>query len=237
MAKRFTDTNIYLDEWYRGLKPVYKCFWDFLYRSCDQAGFWKKDYKLAYMFIGAKFSAEEALEKMNEGKLRIIDHGEYLDIVDFVSFQYGVLNDNCKPHTQVIGLLEKYQSKGYTKGIQTLKDKDKDKDKDKNNIDTSKLPLSGAKDKKLYLDFVKLTDVEHKKIVDKIGSVLAQKYIQSLNNYIGQKGDKYKSHAHTIDNWYQKDLEAGKIKVTSHATVESANETLAKVERWKRGEE
>lgn len=130
MAKRLTDTDIWNDPWYRKLLPEGKILWKFLVDRCDMAGFWKKDFEMASFQCG--FDVNDSLVKLlNDGKDRILDHGDYLEIADFVHFQYGELNDNCKPHRSVINLLDSYAFKGYRKGIERAKDKDKNKDKDK----------------------------------------------------------------------------------------------------------
>lgn len=67
----------------------------------------------------------------------------------------------------------------------------------------SKVKLS--KDKNKYLEFVLLTDEEYKKLCDRFGKSVADSYIERLNNYLGSKGKKYKSHYHTILNWINKD--------------------------------
>jgi len=60
-------------------------------------------------------------------------------------------------------------------------------------------------DKKIvYMEFVLLTQEEHDKLKIKLNSQL-DSYIQRLNNYIGSKGVKYKSHYHTILSWAAKD--------------------------------
>jgi len=59
--------------------------------------------------------------------------------------------------------------------------------------------------KNTYLDFVKLTDEEHQKLLDKLGNKDTNDMIERLNNYIGSKGKRYKSHYHTILSWYRKD--------------------------------
>ncbi len=56
-----------------------------------------------------------------------------------------------------------------------------------------------------YLDFVFLTEEEHKKLIDKLGKDKTKEMIKRLNNYIGSKGKKYKSHYFTILNWMEKD--------------------------------
>ena len=55
--------------------------------------------------------------------------------------------------------------------------------------------------KKTFLDCVKLTEDEHKKLVEKFGENTTDDLIQELNNYIMSKGKKYKSHYHTILSW------------------------------------
>ncbi len=70
-------------------------------------------------------------------------------------------------------------------------------------------------DKKQYLEFVYLTDKEHESLLEKYGD-RAKDYIERLNNYIGSKGKKYKSHYHTILTWASKDKPEpqSKIKAT-----------------------
>lgn len=61
--------------------------------------------------------------------------------------------------------------------------------------------------KKRFLDFVFLTDKEHKKLLDKLGKDKTDDLIERLNNYIGSKGKKYKSHYFTILSWDRKNIE------------------------------
>jgi hypothetical protein len=62
------------------------------------------------------------------------------------------------------------------------------------------------KDKDKYLEFVFLTKEEFEKLKTYFGSDVAVNLrIASLNDYIGSKGVKYKSHYHTILNWARKD--------------------------------
>jgi len=55
-----------------------------------------------------------------------------------------------------------------------------------------------------YLDFVYLTKDEYDKLTDKFGTGTQDK-IQALNDYLGSKGVRYKSHYHTILNWARRD--------------------------------
>ena len=77
-------------------------------------------------------------------------------------------------------------------------------------LSSTSSPKKKTKEKKnIYLDFVSLTDQEHKKLIDKFGEPGTQTRIEKLNNYIGSKGIKYKSHYHTILNWEAKNGSQG----------------------------
>ena len=56
-----------------------------------------------------------------------------------------------------------------------------------------------------YGDFVRLKDSDFWKLVNKLGLEKTQEMIEALNNGIGSKGYKYKSHYHTILNWVRRD--------------------------------
>ena len=56
-----------------------------------------------------------------------------------------------------------------------------------------------------HLEFVYLFEAEHKKLVERFGLKQAEALVERLNNAIGSKGYKYKSHYHTILNWAGKD--------------------------------
>ena len=73
-------------------------------------------------------------------------------------------------------------------------------------------------DKVKHLDFVLLTDKEYKKLCELFGKSQADIMIEKLNNYIGSKGKKYKSHYFTILNWAGKDgiRQQRKIEVPKH---------------------
>jgi len=64
------------------------------------------------------------------------------------------------------------------------------------------------------MEFVKLTEREHFKLVEKFGSEETEQRITDLNNYIGKIGavkaaKKYDSHYHTILTWARKDAKNG----------------------------
>ena len=50
-----------------------------------------------------------------------------------------------------------------------------------------------------------MTEKEYKKLIDDYGEKIAKDFIERLNDYIGSKGKRYKSHYYTILNWMRRD--------------------------------
>lgn len=144
MAKRFTDSDKWKNPWFRTLPSAYRWLWVYMLDNCDAAGVWMTDFQTAGYFIGEDITADMAREIFGD-KIVEIDSDKWF-IPSFITFQYGQLKSDSRPHQSVIKILEKYGidpisltvSKGYPKGIQTLKDKDKEqvkeKDKDKERV-------------------------------------------------------------------------------------------------------
>lgn len=126
MSKRFTASEKWNDPWFCGLDLHHKVFWVYLLDNCDNAGIWEPNWPLVNFHIPGFVLSQEIL------KDRIVEiKGGKWFIPKFIEFQYGELKEDCKPHLSVLRTLVKYGlSKGYPKGIHTLKDKDKDKDKE-----------------------------------------------------------------------------------------------------------
>lgn len=134
MGKRFTDTCKWDKAWYRALKPSAKCAWQYLCDKCDIAGVIEPDRALADFVIGDTLDWDVFIEAAGS-RIRKLDCGK-LWLEGFVSFQYGALSEDCKPHQATLKILRKYAEserviEGYLKGIHTLKDKEKDKDQGK----------------------------------------------------------------------------------------------------------
>jgi len=72
-------------------------------------------------------------------------------------------------------------------------------------VKLSKDKLSMRADKCQHLDFVYLTNKEFEDLTQRFGGAGTKDRIANLNHYIGSKGDKYKSHYHTILNWARKE--------------------------------
>lgn len=133
MSKRFTETDKWRDAWFRKLSGGVKIAYIFILDNVDNAGVWDPDFELANFQIGMDVKWDKVKEALGD-RLQVLPNGKWY-LTRFIAFQYGELNEDCKPHQQVIRLLLshgiKRVCKGYPRGIHTPKDKDKDKDKDK----------------------------------------------------------------------------------------------------------
>ena len=128
--KRFTETEKWRDPWFRKLSAGAKLAFLYIIDNCDNAGVWTADKELADFSIGMEIPWMKVLEAFGE-RVSVLPSGDWL-IVRFVEFQFGKLSKDCKPHLQVMRLIEKHRvSKGYPKGFGTLEDKEEDKEKDK----------------------------------------------------------------------------------------------------------
>jgi hypothetical protein len=138
MGKRFTDTALNRQPWFRKLKPKMKCAVRFLFDECDNAGVWIIDMETMSYFVGEEVTQNELFEKVNSDKENRIElfGSDKIFIPGFISFQYGELSESCKPHRPIINLLKKYNLyervlKGYCNTIETLEEKDIEKEKEK----------------------------------------------------------------------------------------------------------
>jgi hypothetical protein len=151
MAKRFTDGEKWIQDWYLLLPMKYKLFWIFLLDTCDCAGVWRPNIIVANRVYGFDIDLTEALGLINQEKERIavLPNGRWF-IKGFIEFQYGrVLSENSSVHRGILKVLDNNgvslsDGKGYLtlrqplgkgyltlrqplgKGYLTLKDKDKD---------------------------------------------------------------------------------------------------------------
>lgn len=134
MAKRFTSTEIWSEDWFLAMPSPYKLFWFYLLSACNHAGLFKVNLRSFCALVEVNVTPEEALRHFNNGKdrIRIVKDGMWL-IEDFFSFQYGsTFNPNNRVHESV----EKEYNKvdvdlSSIRGLKDLKDKAKEKDKDK----------------------------------------------------------------------------------------------------------
>lgn len=81
-----------------------------------------------------------------------------------------------------------------------------------------------------YGEFVFLSTDEYKKLVEQFGEQQAKLLIEELDDAIGSKGYKYRSHYRTILNWYRRKHPPPPPKPTEEEVATAAQK---KRERWK----
>jgi hypothetical protein len=104
----------------------------------------------------------------------------------------------CKSRKDAIRM--RYVRSDYV--VRTVNENENDKEQQNTTIDI----------KTKYMEYVFLTQGQYDQLAQKLGEVRVKEYIEKLNNYIGSKGKRYKSHYHTILSWSAKD---GGIKSSS----------------------
>ncbi len=79
------------------------------------------------------------------------------------------------------------------------------------------------RDKRRHLEHVFLTDDEYDKLCARLGETAARDYIERLNDYIGSRGCRYKSHYHTILTWWRNDNPNGNQRGTISGAQRAAS--------------
>jgi len=137
MAKRFTSTEIWKEDWFLDMPNQYKLFWYYMLAHCDHSGLFKVNLRSFCGQLEVKMTSKEAFEYFNNGKQRIRSITDTLWLIEeFYYYQYGeVLNPKNRVHQSVADLYKKYgieltSIRGLKEVKQGVKDKDKDKDKE-----------------------------------------------------------------------------------------------------------
>jgi len=103
--KRLTDTMIWNKEWYQDMDPQEKLLWRYLCDSCDMAGVWDSNWKLASFQLG--FVVTETDMGALGDRVQVMANGDIL-VVDFIEFQYGNLGESSSVHKGVRKCLESH---------------------------------------------------------------------------------------------------------------------------------
>jgi hypothetical protein len=134
MAKRFTSTEIWEEDWFLEMPLAYKLFWFYILSACNHAGIFRVNIKKFCGLNEVKVTSAKALEYFNSGKQRIRTVSESVWLIeDFFVFQYGeIFNPNNKVHESI----EKAYNQANidmtsVRGLKALKERVKDKDKEK----------------------------------------------------------------------------------------------------------
>ena len=143
MAKRFTSTEIWSEDWFLEMPIEYKLFWFYMLANCDHAGLFKVNLRSFCGLNEVKLSSNTALEYFNVDKQRIRVISESIWLVeDFFVYQYGVtFNMNNRLHESIFNLYQRQKIEltsirglkdlnlTSNRGLKDLTDGVKDKDK------------------------------------------------------------------------------------------------------------
>lgn len=86
VAKRFTDTDRWDDEWFQNLPALMKLLACYLWDHLDHAGIWKQNKALAEFKLKAQFDWDSVPSTFEK---RIFFRGDYWFIPKFMTKQYG----------------------------------------------------------------------------------------------------------------------------------------------------
>lgn len=103
MAKRFTATEIWDEDWFLSAPCEYKLFWFYILSKCDHAGIYKVNLTSFKLRTTIVVESKKALEYFNDGKerIRILNATTWL-VEDFFVYQYGQnFNINNRLHKSV----------------------------------------------------------------------------------------------------------------------------------------
>lgn len=147
MAKRFTDSDKWKDDWYISLSNDYKIVWQWLLDNCSHSGLCKRSVFLLNTMCKVNLTEDEIISFGND---RIIIIDDYWFIPKFLKFQYSTLLSAKPAIISVVKDIFTYKlqdfipksfgndyiivSKSFLNHCQIIKDKDKDKVKVKEQL-------------------------------------------------------------------------------------------------------
>jgi hypothetical protein len=207
--------------------PLYLKVWIYLLTNAQHKDY--KGLKRGQLFTSIP-KIQEAMSYMVGYRKETPSYKQIRGVLDWLRFPYegttkderrGSMIDITKGTHGMVVTIVKYDlyqdpknyeghNEGHNEGIA----KDERRARQGHNI--NKNVKNDKNDKKVYGEFVRLTEEEHQKLLERLGQALTADYIERLNNYIGSKGKKYKSHYHTILSWVRKD-EAQKPTHSNHS--------------------
>ena len=112
MAKRFTDTDIWDQDWFVALPNKYKLLWNYMKDKCDDCGVWRPNKEILQRIISEPLNLNEFLVFTNteeKERILVLKNGRWF-LKDYFFFQYG---DKFNPHSPVHrGVLKRLVSHG-----------------------------------------------------------------------------------------------------------------------------
>jgi hypothetical protein len=233
MAKRFTDTEKWRDDWFSNLSNDYRIIWLYLVDNCSFAGVWKKDFR------GLNFNCNVTITEslFNDiFKGRVIEFEKFYFLPKFIIFQYPKGFNSKKPaivsvknELEKLNLLRFFDYynelliineslyndciiiKDKDKDKETVKDKVKDKDKVKENAEkkVSKKPHLFSEseyfDKELFAKSIEES-------ANPYNNADPDYYYDALLNWSDSGNNKKVNWLATAKNFIQRDFKENKLQ-------------------------
>lgn len=239
MAKRFTDTELWKEDWFLDLDTNEKLFWFYLKDSCNHAGIWRPNQKYFEFILGSNIDLDEFILRSNHGKERIIVlHDGRWFLKGFIKFQYGKgLNEKNRVHKSIIEALEVAGINPFSFELiltpnrpqnevkEGVKDKDKDKDIRKDREYERKgtikiLPIKSNIESPLDLNGHTWDDEVDEFLRDRYGrhtgAALYQMLAHARNQGPGWPSDISDRNIKSLDLWLSTKAQEGKSFVQNH---------------------
>ncbi len=124
MAKRFSATEIWEEDWFLDMPNEYKLYWFYMLSTCDHGGIFRVNVNSFNRLLKYKVTAEKAMKLFNTDKKRIRElNNKTWFIEDFFTFQYGgKLNIKNQTHKSVLNLYNKHGINIMTvRGVEEVK--------------------------------------------------------------------------------------------------------------------
>jgi len=123
VAKRFTDTTKWNEDWFLSLTTEDKLFWFYVCDNCNHAGIFKPNKTMFEYLLKTKIDLNKFVLSVNSDKERVIllPNGRWY-LKGFIQFQYGIkLNPNSKVHNSVIKVLNENNIKSESEVLEGTK--------------------------------------------------------------------------------------------------------------------
>lgn len=116
MAKRFTDSEKWKNEWFLSLPNDYKIIWIYLLDNCSIAGILKKNFKI--LNFCCETVGIDGSKLMEIFKDRVLDYGDFYFIPKFLLFQNPTGLNSDKP--AVISIRKELKLNGLSDKVREL---------------------------------------------------------------------------------------------------------------------
>jgi hypothetical protein len=102
-VKRFSETLIWQEPWFRRMSAPAKLLWHYLVAHCDLVGLVDVDFELVSQ--DCRITVTDANMSEIGDRVQVLGSGRYF-IRKFIPFQYGALTRTCPPHRRILDRIE-----------------------------------------------------------------------------------------------------------------------------------